>query len=104
MLCSLHANLAHWPEAIEWCDKAVAGGDRFWVTIAVLAAANAWASRDKEAKEAIALLHKVDPNVTVQTFQAFADANDNSTFKAEMARIIEGLRKAGLPEGEKKTN
>ena len=42
--------------------------------------------------------------VTVQTFQAVADANDNPTYKAEMARIIEGLRKAGMPEGEVKTN
>jgi TolB-like protein/class 3 adenylate cyclase len=103
-LCMLHAHLSHWREAIEHCDKAVAGGDRYWGTIGHLAAANAWAGRDKEAKEAIALLHKVDPNVTVQTFQADADANDNPTFQAEMARIIEGLRKAGLPEGEKKTN
>ena len=40
----------------------------------------------------------------MQTFQADSDANDNPTFRWEMARIIEGLRKAGLPEGEKKTN
>jgi hypothetical protein len=39
----------------------------------------------------------------VQTFQAVADANDNPTYKAEMARIIEGLRKAGMPEGASAT-
>jgi hypothetical protein len=103
-LCILHAHLAHWEEAIGWCDKAVVGGYRYWGMIGAQVAANAWAGHDKEAKEAIALLHKVDPNVTVQTFQVDADANENPTYKAEMARIIEGLRKAGLPEGEKKTN
>jgi hypothetical protein len=72
--------------------------------IGALAAANAWTGHHKEAKEAIALLQKVDPNVTVQTFRADSDANDNPTFKAEMARIVEGLRKAGLPEGPEKTN
>jgi TolB-like protein len=100
----LHAHLAHWEDAIEWCDKAAAGGFRPWVMVGDLAAANAWVGHDKEAKEALALLHKVDPKVTVQTFQALADANDNPTYKAEMARIIEGLRKAGLPEGEAKMN
>ena len=103
-MCMIHAHLAHWQEAIEWCDKAVAGGNRWSWTIGALAAADAWTGQDKEAKEAIALLNKVDPNVTVQTFQADADANENPTYKAEVARIIEGLRKAGLPEGEKKTN
>jgi tetratricopeptide (TPR) repeat protein len=97
-LCTFHALLAHWEEAIESCDKAVAGGNRYWDMIGAQAAANAWTGRDKEAKEAIALLEKVKKNATVQTFQTFADADDNPTFKAEMARIIEGLRKAGLPE------
>jgi hypothetical protein len=30
--------------------------------------------------------------------------SDDPTYNARDARIIEGLRKAGLPEGEKKTN
>jgi hypothetical protein len=32
------------------------------------------------------------------------DAHDDPTYKAEMARLFEGLRKAGLPEGEAKSN
>jgi hypothetical protein len=32
------------------------------------------------------------------------DAHDDPTFKAELARIMEGLRKAGVPEGTAKTN
>jgi hypothetical protein len=29
---------------------------------------------------------------------------DDVTFNAQYARIVEGLRKAGVPEGEAKTN
>jgi hypothetical protein len=38
--------------------------------------------------------------------QKFAGVHwsDDPTFNAQRARIVEGLRKAGLPEGEKKTD
>ncbi len=40
--------------------------------------------------------------------QSYADiaarVTYNPTFAQQIQRIIEGLRKAGLPEGEKKTN
>ena len=67
-----------------------------------LAAANAWAGHDKEAKEAVAQLQKVYPGFTVQTW-AGIHWTDDPTFNAQYARIVEGLRKAGLPEGEKTT-
>ena len=68
-----------------------------------LAAANAWAGHDKEAKEAAAQLQKVYPGFTVQTW-AGIHWTDDPTFNAQYQRIVEGLRKAGLPEGEKKAN
>jgi adenylate cyclase len=63
----------------------------------MLAAANAWPGHDKEAKEAAAQLQKVYPGFTVQTW-ASIDWTDDPTFKAQYARIVEGLRKAGVPE------
>jgi hypothetical protein len=30
--------------------------------------------------------------------------SDDPTYNAQRARIVEGLRKSGLPEGDKKTN
>ena len=71
--------------------------------LAVLAAANAWAGHDKEAKEAAAQLQKVYPGFTVQTWPGI-HWSDDPTFNAQDQRIVEGLRKAGVPEGEKKTN
>jgi adenylate cyclase len=102
-MCALHAQLAQWEQAIEWCDKSVAGMPEVWYPLVGLAAANAWAGHDKQAKEAAAQLQKVYPGFTVQTW-AGIHWTDDPTFNAQNQRIIEGLRKAGIPEGEAKTN
>ena len=67
-VCLLHAHLAHWEQAIEWCSRAIAGAPENWYPLVDLAAANAWAGHDKEAKEAVAQLRKVYPGFTVQTW------------------------------------
>jgi hypothetical protein len=69
----------------------------------VLAAANAWAGHLKEAQDAAAQLQKLYPDFTVQIYLSFR-RSDDPTFNAQSQRIAEGLRKAGVPEGEKKTN
>jgi adenylate cyclase len=90
--------------SIEWCEKALANNVKErGIALAYLAVANAWAGHDKEAKDAVAELRKVDPAFTVQTWAGFRPSDD-PTFKAQFVRILEGLRKAGVPEGEKKTN
>jgi adenylate cyclase len=98
--CELHDFLAHWEQAIEWCNKAIAGNPEQWWAFVHLAAANAWAGHDKEAKDAAAQLQKVDPGFTLQTF-AGIHWTDDPTFNSQYQRVVEGLRKAGLPEGEK---
>jgi adenylate cyclase len=102
-MCHLHTHLAQWEQAIEWCNKSIAGGNTAFYPLVDLAAANALAGHDKEAKEAVAQLQKVYPGFTVQTW-AGIHWTDDPTFNAQYARIVEGLRKAGLPEGEKKTD
>ena len=102
-MCHLHTHLAQWEQAIEWCNKSIAGDPSDFYPLVDLAAANAWAGHDKEAKEAVAQLQKVYPGFTVQTW-AGIHWTDDPTFNAQYARIVEGLRKAGVPEGEKKTN
>jgi adenylate cyclase len=101
--CHLHTHLAQWEQAIEWCDKAIAGAPLNWYALVDLAAANAFAGHDKEAREAAAQLQKVYPSFTVQKW-AGIHWTDDPTFNAQYARIVEGLRKAGLPEGVEKTN
>jgi len=102
-MCHLHAHLAQWEQVIEWCGKSAAGAPGFWYPLVDLAVANAWLGRDKEAKEAAAQLQKVYPGFTVQTW-AGIHWSDDPTFNAQFQRIVEGLRKAGLPEGAAKTN
>jgi tetratricopeptide (TPR) repeat protein len=103
-ICSLHNYLAHWEEAIPWCEKSIAGNPKVFYPYVHLAAANAWAGRDKEAKDAAAQLQKVQSGYTVQTW-AGRHMSDDPTYNAQNQRIIEGLRKAGVPEGEPaKTN
>jgi hypothetical protein len=91
--------LAHWEPGIEWCEKAITADtpEKSWV-LGALAGAYGWAGDDKEAKEAVARLRDVDPNFTVQTYLTYADFYDDPAFKAQMARIAEGMRKAGVQE------
>jgi len=96
-ICNLHTSLAQWEQAIEWCEKARAGAPENLYMLVHLAAANAWTGHDKEAKEAVAQLQKAYPGFTVQKY-AGLHFSDDPTFNAQRARIVEGLRKAGLPE------
>jgi TolB-like protein/Flp pilus assembly protein TadD len=93
-MCHLHSLLAHWEQAIEWCDKAIAGYPQAWWVYANLAAANAWADHDQEAKDAAAQLRKAQPGLAAQDWMD--DFSDDPRFKAQLARIVEGLLKAGV--------
>jgi adenylate cyclase len=101
-MCHLHSHLAHWEQAIEWCNKAAAGLPQVWYPFIDLSASYAWLGRDKEAKEAAAQFQKLYPGFTVQTFLSW-HWTDDPTFNAQYQRLAEGMRKAGVPEGEKKT-
>jgi TolB-like protein len=102
-MCRLHANLAQWEPAIEWCSKSTVADPRYWPPFVGLAAANAWAGHIKEAQDAAAQLQKVYPGFTVQTLLG-VHWTDDPTWNAQLQRIAEGLRKAGVPEGDKKTD
>jgi tetratricopeptide (TPR) repeat protein len=103
LMCHLHTHLTQWEQAIDWCGKSIASGNDSMYPYVDLAAANAWAGHDKEAKEAVAQLRKFYPDFTVQSW-AGIHWSDDPTFNEQYQRIVEGLRKAGLPEGEKKTD
>jgi tetratricopeptide (TPR) repeat protein len=100
-LCRAYNLLGRWEQAIEWCQKVIAGSPVITEATDVLvdlAAANAWAGRDKEAKEAVARLQKARPGFTLQQLWPEDQTTDNPDFKGQWARIVEGLRKAGLPD------
>ena len=106
-ICHFHSHLAQWEQAIEWCNKSVASGNETQWPYTDLAAAHGWLGHMKEAKEAAAQVLKYDPDFTIQGWMESPlhdHWSDDPTFKAQVERFVEGARKAGIPEGEKKTN
>jgi adenylate cyclase len=105
LICDAHAHLAQWEQTIEWCRKSIATGPPNVWAYAELAAAYGWTGRDAEARAAVAELLKLTPGYTVQSWAAFGPRlSDDATYLREHSVILEGLREAGAPEGEKKTN
>jgi class 3 adenylate cyclase/TolB-like protein/Tfp pilus assembly protein PilF len=104
-LCHLHSHLGQWDQAIPYCLKSIAGAPQFLYPHIDLTAAYGWLGRENEAKAALADLLKLQPNFTVQGFLSLVPLfSDNPVFTQQLDRLAEGLRKAGLPEGDKKTN
>jgi tetratricopeptide (TPR) repeat protein len=102
-ICHAHAHMGESDKAIDWCGKSVATDPGFWIPYLDLAAAYAWLGREAEAKAAVANLLKLMPGYTVQQW-ANSKWSDDPQFLREDGQLIEGLRKAGLPEGERKTD
>jgi TolB-like protein len=98
-VCRAHAHLAQWEKVTEWCGKSIATNPSFWLPYLDLAAAYGWLGRDAEAKTAIAGLRALMPGFTIQDW-ANISWSDDPEFQRGYARIVEGLRKAGLPEGK----
>jgi TolB-like protein/class 3 adenylate cyclase/cytochrome c-type biogenesis protein CcmH/NrfG len=99
VLCHAHTHLERDAATIEWCLRSVATGKMFWHAWVDLASAYAWRGQTAEAAAAVAEILKLRPGLTVQQMAEEAFANwDNATFRKEYERILEGVRKAGLPE------
>jgi adenylate cyclase len=95
-ICHAHTHLAEDHAAIEWCGRSAAVSP-LWLQYMDLASAYAWTGRNAEARSAVAKLLELKPNLTVDWF-ANEKFSDNRIFLAQYQRIVEGLRKAGLPE------
>jgi adenylate cyclase len=99
VLCHANTHLARDAQAIDWCLKSIATGKTFWFAYVDLASAYAWRGQQAEAAAAVAELLKLRPGFTVQTMvQEGSETSDNPAFRKEFQRIVEGVRKAGLPE------
>jgi adenylate cyclase len=99
VLCHANTHLARDTQAIEWCLKSIATGKTFWFAYVDLASAYAWRGQNAEAAAAVAELLKLRPGFTVQKLAEEGFGwSDNPTFRKEYQRILEGARKAGLPE------
>jgi hypothetical protein len=68
---------------------------------ALLAAAAALSGQDAEAHAALAAFNRLRPGFTLKQYKTtFTVPGSNAAFDAGMERYYEGLRKAGMSEGE----
>jgi predicted Zn-dependent protease len=75
--------------AIEQLKRAIVSGYAVYCTYALLAGAEAAKGNDAEAKTALAEARRLYPQLTVKLFEETIPAG---------SMVIDGLRKAGLPE------
>jgi tetratricopeptide (TPR) repeat protein len=75
--------------AVERFRRAIEGGLRIYLSYALLAAAEAQLGNDAEAKTALAEARRINPQLTMKWLVAHTPSSP---------KILEGLRKAGLPE------
>jgi TolB-like protein len=94
--CHAHTHLGQDDQAIEWCRKSVAARP-YWIAYIDLASAYAWRGQKEQAQDAVRELLKLMPGYTVKKWAA-AGWSNNPLFLKQYARIVEGLRRAGLPE------
>jgi TolB-like protein/class 3 adenylate cyclase len=87
-------------EAAAWFRRAIEANRNFPFTHFSLAAALAQLGRLDEAHSAVKAGLALDPNYTVsRTRASWAAMSDNPMYLAQIELYLEGLRKAGVPEG-----
>src|SRR5208337_1096912 len=97
-MCDAYAHLAQWEKVLDSCQTSVASNSSLLFPYIELAAANGWLGRPAEASAAVAELRRLKPGFTVQDYLGLPHPG-NAKWVSEDRRIVEGLRKAGLPEG-----
>jgi TolB-like protein len=85
-------------EAVTWMRRGLEANRNLAVSHFFLAAALAHLDRLDEAQAAAQSGLALDPSFTIRRFRLGAAA-DNPTYLAGRERIIEGMRKAGVPQG-----
>jgi adenylate cyclase len=103
--------LKQYDQAIDWARRAIAIGPNNPFPHLFLAAALALTGQEAEAREALQQYLALPYSERLRTIAAFKEYNAHFSNPKSDPRVLdslerqyEGLRKAGLPEGEKKTN
>ena len=92
-------HLGLWDQAVAWCRRAIEANRNnppayFW-----LAAALAQLGRLDEARSAVKAGLALDPNFSISRSRAgWTARSDDPTYLARLEPILDGLRKAGVPE------
>jgi TolB-like protein/class 3 adenylate cyclase len=84
-------------EAISWLRRSIEANRNYPPCRFILAAALANLGREAEARSEVGAGLALDPKFTIATFRAAA-WSDNPVYLDQTAQLIDGLRKAGVPE------
>ena len=96
-LANLH--LGRWEQAIAWYRRSIEANRNFPYIYFVLGAALAQLGRLDEARSATKAGLALIPTFTVTRFHAtWAAMSDDPTYLSQFEPILEGMRKAGVPE------
>jgi len=100
--CDAYAHMGKWDQAAEWCEKSEGSNPEYLPARFDLAAAYGWLGRSAEAYGAVAEILNRIPGFTVKRYLEYEHRwrSGAETWTIEDERIAEGLRKAGLPEGQ----
>jgi TolB-like protein/class 3 adenylate cyclase len=91
-------NLGAYAESAQWARRAIEANRNYPLAHFWLAAALAQLGRLDEARQAVQPGLALAPGFTIARYRAGVQT-DNPTYLAQRERIIEGMRKAGVPEG-----
>ena len=93
-LGTLEVVRGNYEAGIEWLLRSLATFNEWPFTYYSLAAAYAYLDRMEEAVAAVKRLREIAPHATIEQILGSHGQNDDEVF----ARLLPGLRKAGLPE------
>jgi hypothetical protein len=94
-LAHAHFAAGRYEEAIEWADRALHAQPRMTAVVGVKAAACGHLGRVQSGRQCVARYAELRPGLTVATVNAGWGTFASPEF---LGILIEGLRKAGLPE------
>jgi tetratricopeptide (TPR) repeat protein len=96
-MADLH--LGSFEQTVAWCRRAIEANRNYPRAYFALAAALAQLGRIEEAQSAVKAGLGLNPTYTVSSARALRTAmSDDPTYLAQLQRMLEGLRKAGVPE------
>jgi TolB-like protein/class 3 adenylate cyclase len=91
--------LGGWEQAVAWCRRAIEANRNHPLTYFTLAVALAQLGRPDEARSAIKVGLALNPAFTVSRARAtYTPVSDDPTYLAQTDAVLEGMRKAGVPE------
>jgi hypothetical protein len=93
-MAAAHFIAGRYAEAVSWAEVAVREKPNFLLPLYMMAASAALAGQQAAAEKAMARVRVIDPNLRLSTLDSFLPFQRVEYF----ARMVEGLRLAGLPE------